>query len=122
MKMRGFSLLEILICLGIAGIFACFAYPSYQHHIATSYRRQAALQLRQIANHLEAQYNLTQQYQNLDLSRYRNRGYRFTLQLQSDSYTLTGTPTTQQQQHSDCGTLSLNSSQQRSPTQHSCWR
>ena len=41
MKMKGFSLVELMIALAIIGVISAIAYPSYQGYIQDTYHGQA---------------------------------------------------------------------------------
>ncbi|MEO2180987.1 MAG: type IV pilin protein [bacterium] len=41
MKMKGFSLIELMIALAIIGVISSIAYPSYQGYIQDTYHGQA---------------------------------------------------------------------------------
>ncbi|MBT5724472.1 MAG: prepilin-type N-terminal cleavage/methylation domain-containing protein [Gammaproteobacteria bacterium] len=41
MKMKGFSLIELMIALAIIGVISSIAYPSYQSYIQDTYYAQA---------------------------------------------------------------------------------
>ncbi|KMY86288.1 Type IV pilus biogeneis protein PilE [Candidatus Paraburkholderia calva] len=45
---KGFSLLELIIALGVAGIIATFAIPAYRTHIAKAHRLDAAALMRAV--------------------------------------------------------------------------
>ena len=45
---RGFSLIELLIAMGIIGILASIAYPSYQNHIQKTNRTEGETKLLEI--------------------------------------------------------------------------
>jgi type IV pilus assembly protein PilE len=49
----GFSLIELIFVLTIAGILLLFAYPSYQQYVARVQRAEAIRQMMSVANCLE---------------------------------------------------------------------
>jgi len=55
-KMRGISLLELLIVMVIIGIMAAIAYPSYRQYAARAKRNEARAALLQIAQNQERFY------------------------------------------------------------------
>jgi type IV pilus assembly protein PilE len=50
---RGFTLLELMITLGVAAIIATFAIPSYRTHVAKAHRVEAATALHRAAQFVE---------------------------------------------------------------------
>ncbi|SJM91319.1 Prepilin-type N-terminal cleavage/methylation domain-containing protein [Crenothrix polyspora] len=52
-KLRGFTIIELLMALGIVGILAAITYPSYSEHIAKSKRAEAQAALVAFANAME---------------------------------------------------------------------
>lgn len=50
---RGFTLLELMITLGVAAIIATFAIPSYRTHVAKAHRVEAATALYRAAQFVE---------------------------------------------------------------------
>jgi len=61
-KMRGFTLMEILIVVAIVGILAGIAYPSYQEQVAKAKRADAAAALMTGAQALERYYTSNGSY------------------------------------------------------------
>lgn len=61
-KMRGVTLLELMIVVVIIGILAAVAYPNYRDFIARSHRNEAKAALLQIATNQERFYLNNQAY------------------------------------------------------------
>lgn len=64
-KMNGFSLLELIVVMVIAGLLAGIAYPSYQQHIQKSKRalgRVAVLHVMQQQERYMTQYNTYKEF------------------------------------------------------------
>ncbi|WP_413664311.1 type IV pilin protein [Microbulbifer sp. CNSA002] len=112
MKMKnhgGFSLIELLIVIGIVGIIAGLAWPAYQSHILTSNRADAQGALMGLAQAMEQHFTQNGSYTGaadggadigapaifpteapLDNS---NKTYDLTIQAANDSsYTIRATP------------------------------
>ncbi len=60
-QQQGFSLLELMIVVGIVGIISSIAYPSYMEHVKKSKRSDAKVELLKIAQMQESYFvqNLT---------------------------------------------------------------
>lgn len=56
MQNRGFTLLEMLIVLLIAGILLSFAFPSYQTYWTRAHRLEGQMGLLDLANQMELYY------------------------------------------------------------------
>lgn len=65
--MRGFTLIELMIVVGILGILVAVAYPSYTRYIITSNRVDAREKLSEIAFEME-RYVVRNRTYTLDLS------------------------------------------------------
>jgi type IV pilus assembly protein PilE len=63
-KMRGVTLLELMIVVVIVGILAAVAYPNYRDAVARSHRNEAKAALLQIATNQERFYLNNQTYTN----------------------------------------------------------
>ncbi len=61
-KMRGVTLLELMIVVVIVGILAAVAYPNYRDFVARSHRNEAKAALLQIATNQERFYLNNQAY------------------------------------------------------------
>lgn len=56
-KQKGITLIELLIVVGIIGILAAIAYPSYQEHMNKGRRTDATVALLGVAQQLERCYS-----------------------------------------------------------------
>lgn len=56
MKMKGFSLVELMIALAIIGVIGSIAYPSYQSYIQDTYHAQAQADVKACGMALERFY------------------------------------------------------------------
>jgi len=57
MKMKGFSLIELMIALAIIGVISSIAYPSYQGYIQDTYHAQAQADVKACGMALERFYS-----------------------------------------------------------------
>lgn len=59
---RGFTLIEVMIVVGIIGLLSAVAYPSYTSYIQRSHRAEARNFLQTVAQRLEQNYTLSGSY------------------------------------------------------------
>jgi type IV pilus assembly protein PilE len=58
MKPKGFTLLELMVTLGVAAVIATFVMPSYRQHVAKGHRMDAAAALYRAAQYVETTRNM----------------------------------------------------------------
>lgn len=131
----GFTLIELMIVLVIAGILTTIAVPSYTHYITKSRRTSAQACLASYATWME-RYNATHMSYDidgdlpvLDCASTQNSGqyYTYALTNATDStFTVSATPTGHQATaDSACGTLSIDQTGLRSASGSAgvagCW-
>lgn len=116
-KAKGFSLIELLITLTIAGIIAMFAIPSYIQYLDKSRRAEGQTSLLELAAKMERYYTLNHTYATATLSNIgmpastENSYYQVSLSnLSATTYTLSATPLSTQSNDTLCGTLSIDQS------------
>ncbi len=111
-RRRGFTLLELIITVAVAGILAAIAYPIYQNQVERGRRVDAQSALTRTAHELERCYTVRNKYEAdcVDVPRdTENEYYRIDFQNGSPTntaFTLTATPQNVQA-NDDCGTLTL---------------
>ena len=113
-RVRGFSLIELMIVVAVVAILAAIAVPSYQEQVRKSRRAQAKADLVEYAQAAERFFTVNNTYVGFNLPatkspREANAPTYYTLGIQSTPRTFTITATAQGAQASDrCGNLSIN--------------
>ncbi|MBY5993431.1 type IV pilin protein [Ferrimonas balearica] len=127
LRLRGFTLIEMMIVVAIAAVLAAIAVPSFQSHLREARRAEALesliqMQLAQEEHWLEARsYTATTS----DLTGKSLNYYTLSVTTSGGGYTLTATAKSGTSQASDtegstsCATLSLSHADVRSPS--ACW-
>jgi type IV pilus assembly protein PilE len=130
-KLKGFTLLEVLIVLGIIFILSHIATSSYQHYLIKSARVNAKIELLKVAAILESYYSQYYTYigalADLDISITKDDRYQITIsKLTQSNYTIEAIPKAVQQQDKQCGILTLNEKGEQSmsgtASVATCWR
>ena len=131
-RMRGITLLELMIVVVIVGIIASVAYPSYKSQVYKTRRADGQSQLMQTAQALERCYTRSATYVgcatvSLPVAS-PDRHYSITAGaggITAAAYTLNAAPVGDQAKDSKCGTLSLTSTGVQGATGSlpaaSCW-
>lgn len=129
-----FTLIELLIALGIFAILAIIAYPSYQDYISRSHRYEAELVLMRLATHLEQYHTLNNTYEGATLEKLKipeftsQKRYRIAIsQLTSSKFLISAIPLSQLEKNNKaCGNLSLNDRGERfisgNRLLQNCWK
>jgi type IV pilus assembly protein PilE len=118
---KGMTLIELMIVVAIIGIIAAIAVPSYQNQIMSSRRGDGMtqllkLQMQQESYRLENNSYATTAQLNLPVNDY----YTFTSSaVTATAYTLTATAKSSQTADSDCTSINLDQSFNKSPV--ACW-
>jgi type IV pilus assembly protein PilE len=128
---KGFSLIELMVALGIVGILSAVAYPSYTSYILRTNRADAKAIMMESAQFMERYYSTNNTYVGAVLfstvvpkgavgSRIKyNLSYQ-TGEPTATTFVLQAIPTTAQASDS-CGTLTLSQTGAQTPTTAGCW-
>lgn len=114
-KLFAFSLLELLVVLGLIAILALIALPRYNNFIISERRSEAKSTLLRLANAMEQYYFTASTYQNVTLGTLNfqeyivNNHYRLKIQMASNNeFLISAEPIgAQEKQDRACGTLLL---------------
>ncbi|MNK10292.1 Fimbrial protein precursor [compost metagenome] len=129
---RGFTLIELMIVVGIVGILAAIAYPSYNEHVRKSRRAQAKADLVEYAQTLERFHTSNNSYADFafangttTVNSPREGGtvaYEITVESEQSAFTLTATAKNGQLKDK-CGNLSVNQANVKTAqaTLSDCW-
>lgn len=131
-KLKGFTLMELMVAVAIVGILAAISYPSYTEYVARSNRTEGQRELLRIANLMEQHFldnrtytsDLTKlglnestyitepnKYYSIDAKNVSSSGYTLTATAQGNQATL----------DSNCLTLSINQTGKKSAASDECW-
>lgn len=138
-RMRGFTLMELMIVVVIIGVIAAIAYPNYQESVRKARRSDAKTALSDLAARLEQHFNdnkiYTTSLATLDVAHYSGgntttpQGF-YTVVIAAgataslnSSYKITATATGVQASDSKCATMAYSSSgiKESTPAGNSCW-
>lgn len=139
-RMRGFSLLELMITVAIIGIVASIAYPSYFEYVSKSRRADAQAALVSFAGAMERYYTVNNTYVGTTASSSLPSSPKSTVfgskapldgsdtfyylkiaAVSSSGFSLTAVPTGAQSSDG-CGTLTLSHTGERGKTgSGDCW-
>ncbi|MDP5150071.1 type IV pilin protein [Rheinheimera baltica] len=112
-KHEGFTLVEMVVVLGIFGVITAIAYPSYIDHILKSNRAAAAACLTEVSQTMERGYTAAFTYAGIALPALQciddlGERYNFSLANQAArTFTAIASPVGVQTQD-ECGALTLN--------------
>lgn len=136
---QGFTVIELLVAVGMIGILSAIAIPSYQQSLQKSRRADAEGALLGLANAMERFYTIKNTYKGAAaddsdtgtpaatlFSITASTAANYSVQIsQADDNTFTLTATPQNAQYSDpCGTLSISNAGVKTSDQSlaECWR
>lgn len=126
-RMRGFSLIELMVVVAIVAILAAIAYPSYQDQVRKSRRAEATGTLSQAAQGLERCYTRFNAYNNAACTTFASlTGAGITSEdgwyivtgafPDGQTFTLTAAPQNAQVSDTDCDDFWLSNTGQRGVT------
>jgi type IV pilus assembly protein PilE len=117
----GMTMLELMIVLAIVGILVVLVFPSYQQHILNSRRSDCVTQLLRIKMQQESFRLHDISYANASqLNLPPNNYYDFSIvNVSGTTYTLVAQAKGSQKDDTDCQTLALDQSMNKTPTL--CW-
>jgi len=137
-KVKGFTLIEVMIVVAIIGILAGIAYPSYMESVRKSNRSDAKVELNDVAQRLQRCFTAYSKYDDDNCGVYkqlsegdeeiisREKFYAITLSaISATTYELTATPEAGTTQANDkCTALTLKNTGERGAsggTVDECW-
>lgn len=126
----GFTLLELVVTIGIIGILAGIAYPSYSEYVTQSKRAEAQNELLRLANRQE-QYFVDHRVYTTDMkllgvnaSPYvtDSGNYKISSTVNNGSFTLTANALgTQLSKDAECAVFSVTDTGKKDATSTDCW-
>jgi len=131
-KIKGFTLIELMIVVAIVGILAAVGYPSYQNSVRKANRADAMDRLLDTAQRLERCFTTYGTYNNANCAIQNGNVlastktyYNITVVSDASTYTLTASPVTGQPQVKDtlCTSFSLTNTglKTSTPAGSTCW-
>nr|WP_281253021.1 type IV pilin protein [Pseudocolwellia agarivorans] len=127
----GMTLIELLIAVAIVGILGAVAYPSYVEYVSQSNRSEAQRELLRIANKMEQYFVDTRRYTadmkllGLPADPFITESGNYSIDTSAQTnttYTLTATARgAQATRDSDCTTLNISETGQKTAKTTTCW-
>jgi type IV pilus assembly protein PilE len=131
-RLKGFTLIEVMVVVAILGILAAIALPSYTEYVLRANRSDAKAVLMETSQFLERYYTTNNTYVGAAvLTAVSPKGatgtgvkydisFSVTPAAGADVYTLQAAPANSQTDDS-CGNLTLSSTGAQTPTTAGCW-
>lgn len=107
-KKFGFSLVEVLIVIGVITILCGICVPIYSQHLVKSQRVKAEMVLDKLAVMLERYYVEHDSYAGMVVpQKFNDRYYRYVVKSTTQGYLLVAVPVGRQAERDKCGVISL---------------
>lgn len=123
-KTNGFTLIELMVSVGIVGILVSIAYPSYQSNIQKSHRADAQAALMNLVNFMERRLTEFNRYDELDPSVQNQQTdyYLITINANQFDYSIVAAPKPGTGQVNDsCGILIIDNIGNKRADTTGCW-
>ncbi|MBR9907112.1 MAG: prepilin-type N-terminal cleavage/methylation domain-containing protein [Gammaproteobacteria bacterium] len=122
-KLRGMTLIELMIVIAIIGIIAAIAYPNFVGYVQKSRRADAMAELMKLQMAQEEYRLRNANYATIAELGFTSSSefYNFSVSnIAAETYTLTATAKGAQVADTDCATMSINQNDQKTPAE--CWQ
>jgi type IV pilus assembly protein PilE len=122
-KLKGFTLIELMVTVAIIAILVAIAYPSYQDSVLKTRRATGQSDLIQVANYMERFFTESGTYVGATIasSGITNDSYGLAITVQTaTNYTLTATATGPQTADTACTPMTVTNTNITTPAS-GCW-